>query len=412
LVVDQYQVLDLRPLELDAAARRGDTITLVLGGQRLRLRLQPKNLVAAGCTIVQLADQPVTTPCPTDLGTYAGGIVDRTGWSQARLSITAQGVIGAIRTNDVTWVIEPLRVSGAALPAGTVRHMAYRTGDMKGQVFFEGNRTDSVITRQHRPVHSGWGTPEAMRRNDDFDRRGCDPEDRPCQPPPKQTGPPAAPLSLRTLGIAFAADHQFVDQARLGTAFIQRQAAVLNMVDGMYRRESIGTFQIAVVIADPTDRFFGSNDSSILLDAILPAFTAANLDLNVPANRVARGVSTAFLTSGKPPDGIILGIARQPGINGLAFQDMSYSLDTGTAAAKTAQNWMVMAHELGHIYNGAHEEADWFCRFYFFFCLNPAHTIMWPSYNFRTSPEFSHGLIDITHNNASRLRTNIPSRTP
>jgi hypothetical protein len=214
------------------------------------------------------------------------------------------------------------------------------------------------------------------------------------------------------LGIATAADSEYIAQARLGMAFIQRQAAVLNMVDGMYHREGIANFQIVVVIGDRTNMRFTSPKARDLLDAILPAYAAANLDLNVEANRVARGVSTAFLTSGKPPDGGILGTAYLRGINGMAFHDFTFGIDAGTAAAIGLKNWMVMAHELGHIYDGDHDYADWFCRFWFIFCWNPAYTIMWPSYSFRSSPEFSRGYWDINHNNRGRLQAHIPTRRP
>lgn len=197
------------------------------------------------------------------------------------------------------------------------------------------------------------------------------------------------------------------------------------MVDGMYRREGIGTFQIVAVIADPLDRFFVSNVESELLDSVLPAFAAANMDITVPAVRVARNVSTSFLTSGKPPEptgglgGHILGIANLPGISGMAFMDLSLSVGSdviitgGIAGGPNEwQNFMVMAHELGHNYNAAHAEADEFCRFFFLFCWNPARTIMWPAYSFRSSPEFSRGLIDGGHNNRRRLRANLLTRTP
>ena len=405
LTVDRYEVLQLRPLALDSAARRGDTISFTLGGERLQILLQPRNLVGQGCTVTELREQPVTTPCPSDLGTYSGGVVNRTDWSQARLTFTPEGVIGSIRTRDITWVIEP-RADTTTLPAGTVRHIAYRTRDVRGRVSFDGD--SDTVSRGGAPDRKGWGEPQELRE-DDYNR--CDPYERPCNKPPAG-GTPPPPQPPRMLGIAMAADSEYIAQARLGTAFMQRQAAVLNMVDGMYHREGIANFQIVVVIGDPLNMRFNSSKASDLLAALLPAYAAANLDLNVPANRVARGVSTAFLTSGKPPDGVILGTANQPGISGMAFQDFTFGVGSGAAAAIALKNWMVMAHELGHNYNGDHDDADWFCRFYFIFCWNWAHTLMWPSYSFRTSPEFSRGYWDISHNNRQRLQAHLPTRTP
>lgn len=327
LTVDRYDTLQLEPLALDSAARRGDTITFVLGGERVQIRLQPVNLVGPGCTVIELREQPISTPCPTDLGTYSGGLIDESNWSQSRLTIAADGVTGFIRTRDVTWIIEPRRDT-TVLTATPVRHIAYRTRDVRGRISFDGD--SDTVSRGGAADHQGWGEPQQLR-DDDYNR--CDPHERPCNKPTSGGGTPPPPQPPPLLGIATAADRQYVDQARLGMAFVQRQAAVLNMVSGMYFREGIATFQIVVVIADPLDQFFGSSKASDLLNAILPAYANANLDLNVPANRIARGVSTAFLTSGKPPDGAILGTAFQPGISGMAFQDFTFALDGGTAAA-------------------------------------------------------------------------------
>jgi len=406
LTADRYDTLQLQPLALDSAARRGDTIPLTLGGEALRIVLQPRLLVAPGCTVTELREQPVTTPCPTDLGTYSGGIANRSDWSQARLTFTPDGVIGSIRTRDDTWIIEPRRDT-TPFTAGTIRHIAYRTRDVRGRIFFEGD--SGTGSRGATPDHQGWGPAQELR--DDDDNR-CDPHERPCPKPTGGGGSAPPPQPPRMLGIAMAADSEYIAQARLGTAFMQRQAAVLNMVDGMYHREGIANFQIAVVIGDPLNMRFTSSKAGDLLNALLPAYAASNLDLNIPANRMMRGVSTAFLTSGKPPDGVILGTAFQPGISGMAFQDFTFGVGGDAAAAIALKNWMVMAHELGHNYNGEHADADWFCRFWFIFCWNPAHTIMWPSYSFRTSPEFSRGYWDLSHNNRQRLLLHIPTRTP
>ncbi|MFN0181144.1 MAG: M12 family metallo-peptidase [Gemmatimonadales bacterium] len=406
LTADRYETLQLQPLALDSAARRGDTIPLTLGGEVLRIVLQPRLLVAPGCTVTELREQPVTTPCPTDLGTYSGGIANRSDWSQARLTFTPDGVIGSIRTRDDTWIIEPRRDTTPST-TGTIRHIAYRTRDVRGRIFFEGD--SGTGSRSTAPDRQGWGPARELREDDD---NRCDPHERPCPKPTGGGGTAPPPPPPRMLGIAMAADSVYIAQARLGTAFMQRQAAVLNMVDGMYHREGIANFQIVVGIGDPLNMRFTSSTASDLLNALLPAYAAANLDLNDPANRVLRGVSTAFLTSGKPPDGVILGLANQPGISGMAFQDFTFGVGSDAAAAIALKNWMIMAHELGHNYNGEHDDADWFCRFWFIFCWNSARTIMWPSYTFRTSPEFSRGNWDLSHNNRQRLRVHIPTRTP
>ena len=407
LVATRPEVLFLSPRSLDSAARRGDTLPRTLADEPLRLVLQPRPLVAPGCTILVLGDTAPATPCPTDLGTWSGGIASRTGWSQVRLTFLPDGVIGTIRTGDDTWILEP-RPDSTPPPAGAIRHIAYRTRDVRGRIAFEGDT--GAADRPGEPAHQGWGPAQALR--DDDDNR-CDPHERPCDKPASGGGgpaPPPAPPPM--LGIAMAADSEYIAQARLGMAFVQRQAAVLNMVDGMYHREGIANFQVAVVIGDPLNQRFTATTAGDLLDALLPAFAAANLDLTVPANRVARGVSTAFLTSGKRPQGNILGTAFEPGISGMAHQDFTFGVGADAAAAIALQNWMVMAHELGHSYNGAHDQADSFCRFWFIWCWNPARTIMWPSYSFRTSPEFSRGYWDLSHNNRQRLRLHIPTRTP
>src|SRR5262245_3479848 len=67
LVIERLYRVDLRPLDLAASVHRGETITIELGGQPRLLWLKPKNLVAPGCAVITLAQEPATTPCPTDL---------------------------------------------------------------------------------------------------------------------------------------------------------------------------------------------------------------------------------------------------------------------------------------------------------------------------------------------------------
>jgi hypothetical protein len=217
---------------------------------------------------------------------------------------------------------------------------------------------------------------------------------------------------MPVLGIAFLADFEYGAAAALnGMTAGEAQAATLNSMDGLYRREGIATFQIGAFITDPTNTKFNVTGTDKLFDAMMPVLSAAGLDLSNPAVRVARGITLGHLTSGKSYRDT-LGIAFEPGFVGMSHQDILTAGSEGAIAAIEARNWMVMAHEIGHNLNAKHEQADWFCRFWFVVCLNPAHTLMWPSYSFRTAPEFSRGFWDLRQNNRQTIITHLGVRGP
>ena len=71
------------------------------------------------------------------------------------------------------------------------------------------------------------------------------------------------------------------------------------------------------------------------------------------------------------------------------------------------QNMMVAAHELGHNFNGAHEEGDEWCVAQFIWCWDFVRTILWPTIYGDSVPRFSAGDRDPAHNNRQRISTNM-----
>jgi hypothetical protein len=70
---------------------------------------------------------------------------------------------------------------------------------------------------------------------------------------------------------------------------------------------------------------------------------------------------------------------------------------------------MVAAHELGHNFNGAHEEADEWCVAHFIWCWDYVRTLMWPTYYDDNVSRFSDGSRNAAHNNVERVSTNMTS---
>ena len=67
---------------------------------------------------------------------------------------------------------------------------------------------------------------------------------------------------------------------------------------------------------------------------------------------------------------------------------------------------MLAAHEIGHNFDGLHQEADIWCVFSFIWCWDFVRTIMWPEFFDDNQDFFSDGTRVSTHDNRKRIATN------
>jgi hypothetical protein len=120
--------------------------------------------------------------------------------------------------------------------------------------------------------------------------------------------------------------------------------------------------------------------------------------------RVATGSEIAHFATAREFPNSVIGIGDLPGVYSLAQQipleDLFYST--------SYHDLMLSSHEIGHNFNGVHEEADQWCDTEFLgFCLDHDQTIMWPVLHSDNQPFFSDGTRNSGHNNRRRIATNM-----
>ena len=249
--------------------------------------------------------------------------------------------------------------------------------------------------------------PERRPREDpDY---GYDPVDDPDAP---STG--SQPPNMITMQLHLLADREFDGAATsFGRGTLNEHVALVNALDGIYRRTVNVTFQLASSSTDSGSiPCFTATTSSALLDQVKTCFKQLN-------RSVALGPSDlVHLTSGKTLEsrflgfGHVLGIAFEPGQFGLSTSRLATVIGgVGDLPNLSFEDLLVSAHEIGHNLDGCHKEADSWCDGYFlFFCIGPRNTIMAPIISGATSGFFSAAGFDGAHNNVDRIKFNTTHR--
>ncbi|MBA3334290.1 MAG: hypothetical protein H0T08_01635, partial [Acidobacteria bacterium] len=155
----------------------------------------------------------------------------------------------------------------------------------------------------------------------------------------------AATADLRVIEVATEADYQWVTQSGGASAANNEILGILNLVDGIYKRDlnlSVTvTFQHAWSTSDP----YSTTSTSALLDAFLGYWNA-----NYPRAQYPR--DTAHLFTGKYS---YQGIAYQ----GIICRSPSYSY--GLTARSGSVNHLITAHEIGHNLGAEHMDNSGTC---------------------------------------------------
>jgi hypothetical protein len=350
----------------------GDAFRLDLGNRSITVRVRPQSvgLSIDEVTLDDEAREPVRSPAQ-ELATYAGAIDEIEG-SEVRLTVTPDQISGYFLLPDEWWFIEPARkFEPRAAPA---EHVLYRTRDTRFRMEF-GNDALPVKERQ---------------------KGGTD--------PPHRVNP--------TIGLAVLADREYEGQSNVtGLSWSRQQAGVVNQLNGLYGRIGVD-FQVRMFILDRRTTSMTATLAEDLLDQMENPIRLVIGDLRQVTVRQSSAVEIAHLTTGKNLDGNTLGIAWRPGVYGLSQQQLFWiggGGGFGGGPNLAFQNMMIAAHEIGHNFNGLHDQADEWCHAHFIWCWDYRRSLMWATFYDDNQPRFSDGSRNVSRNNRRRVLDDMAS---
>ncbi|OKH20295.1 hypothetical protein NIES593_19490 [Hydrococcus rivularis NIES-593] len=383
--IKKYFVISLNVAEIKQNADARDrTFPLRLGKSTVNVLVEPEPISEEGTEIVEIQEDGETIrQSISDTVTYAGRIVGAEETSDVRLTITNDMLAGYVIYGEDWWFIEPLKKF--RIDADISDYLVYRTKDLR----FKFNLEDDVIPVREEQTEPG-SLPEL-------------PEGSGYLPPPHQVGP--------NIGILLVADPEYEQQAKtIGTVWHQEQMSVLHTVNGLYKKNLGCWFTPKVWILNYKD-LKNCNADKLLVD-LEKVVKSVWGDLRLLKTRMDKNAEVAHLTSGKDLDGSTLGIAYQPGVYSLSQQQLFWLGGGGGFGGPpnlAFQNMMIMAHELGHNFNGLHEEADEWCVTHFIWCWDYERSLMWPTFYEDNNDWISDGSLNAKHNNRQRIKNNMAS---
>lgn len=324
------QVITLDVAAIERSAQNGIPFELAFGDTRLNVVLRPAPVFPEkGVTVVEtLKDGSTKETVVHGNFTYAGEIVGANqGETEARFTI-ADGTLEGYVSSKEWWFFEPLVRFDPK--AASNQYLVYASHETSFSV-------------EHAKV-------DAPKLAEVFDY------------PIFYDG---------KIPMCMVADLQFL--AKSNGSFqkvMQRQATIINGVNGIYKRQFGRVFRVPVVFLDTAGR----------LTSTVPATLVAQLATITPLERLAKyGCSMAHLTTGKEIDGDVVGRAEPGGIR--SFSQPSPTLDL--------QNALVTAHEIAHNFNSTHADAVQRCVQAGNTCLVYYQTLCAESINQTTVDHFS-----------------------
>jgi hypothetical protein len=359
------QVITLDANAIERNAQSSTPFDLVLGDTHFTLVLSPAPLFPkGGLTIWEVGKGGVTKRTVASEITYAGDVVgeDPKG-TEARFAISHGVLDGYVLSGKGWYFIEPLSRFDAK--ACRDEYLVYATRDLDFALPYGDDGVNADTVKDFTPSDDG------------------------------------------RIPVTMVADSIYISLSGESFTFDERQAALLNKVNGIYHDQTGRDFRMQAVVGDNAGLFLTSTNALTLLNS-LPPFLHIFGGLGVLQSEVAH------LTTAKNLDGNTIGLAFIGGRHGLSQQAVVFAGGGGggggTAARLSFQNMMVAAHELGHNFNAEHNEADKWCVTSFIVCLDYERTIMWPTFYDDNNARFSDGTRDPNHNNQRRIRENMTSR--
>lgn len=153
-----------------------------------------------------------------------------------------------------------------------------------------------------------------------------------------------AATDVRTVEVATDADYQWVTQSGGSAAANSEILGILNLVDGIYRRDLNLTISVTFQHAWTTSDSYAASSAQALLDSFLGYWNAS-----YPASQYPR--DTAHLFTGKFSN---QGIAYQ----GVVCRGTSYAYGL---SARSGVNYLITAHEIGHNLGADHIDNSGAC---------------------------------------------------
>jgi hypothetical protein len=383
-----YFVAQLDPAAMISRALAGGPVQIDLGGQEVEVKLVLEDIFDYGCEL--FANFPgVCRSVPADfVFPFSGEVIGAEGSSHVRLTLTRSALTGYVELGDEVWVIEPLRDYVAGAAAG--EYLVYRAGDIEGVLDYGEDFIRVSLAGGGAGAGDGGGAGDIL---------------------------PHDPLFVR---VAMVADLEYIDLFnRIGLMdWRAQQVAVINAVNGIYRTANTtlrirGHFQF-----DTIDLFFRGRNTCELLSELDEFWSSTFDDLRSLARRRGMRIDLAHLTSGKFLEGITIGQGFEPGVYSVSqhnfssgevcFRGRGGGRDGHVSCGPNYDVTLIVAHEIGHNLNAAHESADRVCvRRGPSRCHNHRHTVMWGTIQRDMFHAFSQGFVDRDHNNAARIRQHI-----
>lgn len=373
--IKRFSRLTLNPSVIKNLADSDEQIPITLGNKNYKLVVHSVPTFEESFEIITVTSKGTKKEKITESISYSGTVQDFEKHSDVRLTITEHFVAGYIRFEKDWWFIEPLKKF--RINANVNDYVAYKTSDLKFKL-----ELHDVIPEPF---------PEYKLTHDLPDVK------------PK-------------IGINFAIDKEYLEQANwTPLSAYQHNLFALNTINGVYKREFGFEFQIKNLVVSPET--LTSNDSSRLLRQLEQTVRNSSLgNMRLLSQRQSQNSELVHLTTAKNLKNNILGVAYRPGVYGLSNQQLIWVGGGGGifgGAPNLAYiNMLVMAHEIGHNFDGYHEEAHKRCKTKKFgVCWNYVRTIMWYRIFDDNEDKFSDGTLDSSHNNIARIKTHIPTRS-
>jgi len=362
----QSKVITLDVASIERKAQSGEPFELALGEKPVSVSLVPDPIwPEQGLTILEIQKDGSTTKSVVKGNiTYTGQVAGESSKAAgARFTIVDGVLVGSVRTGAEAWFIEPLARFDPK--ADKSQYVVYEAHEAGIDIDFGGDavRADTV--------------------NDPNPPRKCPaPDDR--------------------IAVAMVSDREYIAIPHV-LNFWQRQTVLLHQINSVYELQFGKQFRLGTVMADSNNSFLRSTNAGALLGE-LDDLVEPWLNLN-PAQELCSDL--VHLTTGKDLAGNTYGKANQPGATSLTQQTR------GNDEFLYLQNYIVMAHEIGHNLDAIHPEAVQYCEP---IPEDPFHcrwkqTLDWEAFDaVRNVPHFSDGTYGECKNNEQRMKANMATR--